>query len=102
MFKKDILIVDFEATGFDVEKDDPVQIGLVLLDKNTIQEKLSYSSWIYTDKELSENLKGFKWANIKEEKFGKRMVYLASTHKAKKRKTKGTDADDLDRDLLFL
>lgn len=37
-----------------------------------------------------------------EEKFGKRMVYLASTHNALKHKEKGTDADDLDRDLLFL
>lgn len=37
-----------------------------------------------------------------EDKFGKRVVYLASTHKALKRKVKGTDADDIDRDLLFL
>lgn len=69
MFKKDILIVDFEATGFDVEKDDPVQIGLVLLDKDTLEEKLSFSSWIYTDKELSEDMKGLKWGNIKKDKF---------------------------------
>jgi nucleotidyltransferase/DNA polymerase involved in DNA repair len=37
-----------------------------------------------------------------EEKFGKRVVYLASTHKSLKRKKKGTDSDDLDRNLLFL
>jgi len=37
-----------------------------------------------------------------ETKFGKRMVYLASTHKALNRKTLGTDSDDLDRNLLFL
>ncbi len=37
-----------------------------------------------------------------EEKYGKRVVYLASTHNAIKNKAKGTDADDLDRDLLFL
>ena len=37
-----------------------------------------------------------------ENKFGKRVVYLASTHKALKRKTMGTDAEDLDRHLLFL
>jgi DNA polymerase-4/DNA polymerase V len=37
-----------------------------------------------------------------EDKFGKRVVYLASTHQALKRRVKGTDADDLDRDLLFL
>lgn len=37
-----------------------------------------------------------------EDKFGKRVVYLASTHGAKMRKVKGTDSEDLDRDLLFL
>lgn len=37
-----------------------------------------------------------------EEKFGKRVVYLASTHKSLKQKKLGTDPDDLDRDLLFL
>lgn len=37
-----------------------------------------------------------------EDKFGKRVVYLASTHKALKQKTLGTEAEDLERDLLFL
>ena len=37
-----------------------------------------------------------------EEKFGKRVVYIASTDKAIKQKAKGTDSDDLDRNLLFL
>jgi len=37
-----------------------------------------------------------------EKKFDKKMVYLASTHTALKHKKIGTDADDLDRDLLFL
>lgn len=40
-----------------------------------------------------------------EAKYGKRMVYLASTHNAIKYRddmVDGTDADDLDRDLLFL
>jgi len=37
-----------------------------------------------------------------DNKFGKRTVYLASTHKAANEKKKGTDSDDLDRDLLFL
>jgi len=37
-----------------------------------------------------------------ENKFGKRLVYLASTHKALKRKVKGTDASDIDRNLLFM
>ena len=37
-----------------------------------------------------------------QDKFGKRVVYLASTHSALKRKKVGTDSDDLDRDLLFM
>jgi DNA polymerase IV len=37
-----------------------------------------------------------------EEKFGKKVVYLASTHNALKIKEKGSNSEDLDRDLLFL
>jgi nucleotidyltransferase/DNA polymerase involved in DNA repair len=37
-----------------------------------------------------------------EDKFGRRAVYLASTHKSLKSKKVGTDAEDLNRDLLFL
>ena len=37
-----------------------------------------------------------------EEKYGKRIVYLASTKNALNHKEKGTDIDDIDRDLLFL
>ncbi|MDO8603839.1 MAG: DNA polymerase IV [bacterium] len=35
-------------------------------------------------------------------KFGKRIVYLASSQNALEHKRGGTDSDDLDRDLLFL
>lgn len=37
-----------------------------------------------------------------ENKFGRNMVYLASTELARKNRTLGTDSDDLDKDLLFL
>ncbi len=37
-----------------------------------------------------------------EERFGKNMVYLASSNNARNNKKKGTESDDLDRDLLFL
>lgn len=37
-----------------------------------------------------------------ENKFGRRVVYLASTHNALKQKKLGTDSEDLDRNLLFL
>jgi hypothetical protein len=43
-----------------------------------------------------------KQIDFLEDKFGKRVIYLASTHKALKRKVIGTDSDDLDRNLLFL
>ncbi len=44
-FGKDILIIDFE--GFK----NPIQIGAVLLDKETLQEKDSFASYIYADLE---------------------------------------------------
>lgn len=65
-FPKDILIVDFEVTGFDFEKDEPVQIGLILLDKKTLEEKVSFVSWIKPRQKINTELPGFKWANIKE------------------------------------
>jgi DNA polymerase-4/DNA polymerase V len=37
-----------------------------------------------------------------EDKYGKRVVYLASTHNARKQDTEGTSVDDLNRNLLFL
>ncbi|MSU45038.1 MAG: DNA polymerase IV [Candidatus Zambryskibacteria bacterium] len=37
-----------------------------------------------------------------ENKFGKRIVYLGSTHDALKSKREGTDVNDLNRNLLFL
>jgi DNA polymerase V len=37
-----------------------------------------------------------------ENKLGKRMVYLGSTHNALSQKKEGTDSKDLDRNLLFL
>lgn len=42
-FHKDILIIDFEGIKH------PVQIGAVLLDKETLEEKDSFNSYIYAD-----------------------------------------------------
>lgn len=42
-FIKDILIIDFEGPI------EPVQIGAVLLDKDTLEEKDSFVSYIYAD-----------------------------------------------------
>ena len=50
-FPKDILIIDFE--GFD----SPKQIGVILLDKNTLEEKDNFVSYIYTDMEGKPSVK---------------------------------------------
>ena len=44
-FIKDILVIDFEG------KKEPTQIGAILLDKETLAEKDSFVSYIYTDLE---------------------------------------------------
>jgi len=43
-FPKDILVLDFEGT-----RTDPTQIGAVLLNKNTLEEKGSFVSYIYAN-----------------------------------------------------
>jgi DNA polymerase III epsilon subunit-like protein len=48
-FPKDILILDFETTDLDPYKALPIQIGLILLDKETFIEKDSYLSFIKSD-----------------------------------------------------
>ena len=42
-FAKDILLIDFEGLA------EPVQIGAVLLDAETLEEKDSFLSYIWTD-----------------------------------------------------
>lgn len=48
-FSKDILLIDFETTGLDLEKSLPIQLGAVLLDKQTLAEKDSFLSFIKQD-----------------------------------------------------
>lgn len=45
-FKKDILLIDTEFTGFDLSKHDLIQLAAVLLDKKTLKEKKSFNSYI--------------------------------------------------------
>jgi len=63
-FSRDILIVDFEVTKFDIEKGEPIQIGLILLDKNTLETKWSYSSWIQPKQPVSLEQAGLRWASL--------------------------------------
>lgn len=53
MFNKDILIVDIEATGVDVNKHEMIQLAAILLDKKTLKAKKSFNSFI----------KPTKWSN---------------------------------------
>ena len=48
-FSKDILLIDFETTGLDLEKSLPIQLGAVLLDKTGLEEKDSFLSLINQD-----------------------------------------------------
>lgn len=68
-FLKDILLIDFESTGYDPVNSDPVEIGALLLDKQTLAEKASYSSLIYSDlKKItpgSAEMWNFKAENVK-------------------------------------
>lgn len=49
-FPKDILIIDFESTlGDNSEKNKPAQFAAILLDKNSLKEKESFTSFIKTD-----------------------------------------------------
>jgi DNA polymerase III epsilon subunit-like protein len=58
-FKRDILLIDLEFSGFDITKNEILQIGAVLLDKKTLREKKAFSSfvrpspslWRYRDRE---------------------------------------------------
>ncbi len=72
----------------------------------TLQELVSSS--VCQNDLFGDNDKANKFETIHkqidqlEEKFGKRVIHLASTHQALKRKVSGTEADDPDRNLLFL
>ncbi|MBI2797785.1 3'-5' exonuclease [Candidatus Saccharibacteria bacterium] len=48
-FAKDILLMDFESTGIDPVVHEPTQLGAILLDKETLQEKDSYLTFIGAD-----------------------------------------------------
>ena len=45
-FKRDILLIDLEFSGFDVHKNEILQIAGVLLDKKTLKEKKVFSSFV--------------------------------------------------------
>jgi|SRR5579872_695026 len=48
-FPKDILLIDFETTGYGADVSEPIEIGALLLDQNTLREKDSFNSLIYSE-----------------------------------------------------
>ncbi|MSR68323.1 3'-5' exonuclease [Candidatus Saccharibacteria bacterium] len=48
-FLKDILLIDFETTGIDLNKSLPIQLGAILLDRQTLAEKDNFLSYIKQD-----------------------------------------------------
>jgi DNA polymerase-3 subunit epsilon len=45
-FKRDLLLIDIEATGLDAARHEIIQLAGVLLDKKTLKEKEAFSSFI--------------------------------------------------------
>lgn len=45
-FARDILLIDMETTGMSLEKDFPLQLSALLLDKDNLLEKMSFNSYI--------------------------------------------------------
>lgn len=48
-FVKDILIIDFEATHKDLQISQPIQLGAVLLDRVTLEEKDTFTTFLKAD-----------------------------------------------------
>lgn len=48
-FIKDILLIDFETMSPDPYRAEPIQLGAVLLDKDSLSEKDIFSSYIWAD-----------------------------------------------------
>lgn len=56
-FKKDILLIDTEFSGFDVpKKHDLLQIAAVLLDKKTLKEKKAFNTYVKPTKWKSRDM----------------------------------------------
>lgn len=46
MFKRDLLLFDIEATGINIAKHEMIQLAAILLDKNTLKEKATFTTYI--------------------------------------------------------
>lgn len=71
MFKKDILIVDIEATGVDIHRHEIIQLAAVLLDKKTLRTKKRFNSYIKPSKWKNRDPEAMKvcqisWGQLKD------------------------------------
>lgn len=70
-FKRDILLIDTEFSGFDIQKHDLLQIAAVLLDSKTLKEKKSFNAYIKprhwkTRDRASMAVNGITWEMVKD------------------------------------
>ncbi|MFI5205512.1 MAG: exonuclease domain-containing protein, partial [Candidatus Paceibacterales bacterium] len=59
-FKRDILLIDTEFSGFDINKHEILQIAAVLLDKKILKEKKAFSSFVKPAKWASRDRASMK------------------------------------------
>ena len=69
-FKKDLLLIDTELSGLDVDRHEVLQLAAVLLDKKTLKEKKSFVSYVrpkkWNDRDLrSMQVNGITWEMVK-------------------------------------
>lgn len=70
MLKKDLLLIDIECTGLDVNQHEIIQIAALLLDKKTLREKKRFESYIKPKKWAKRSkaamaVNHIKWSQLK-------------------------------------
>ena len=70
-FKKDILLIDLETTGLDASLQEIIQLGAILLDRKTLKEKKSFSTYVKPTKWKHRNLESMevnkiRWEQVKD------------------------------------
>ncbi len=71
MFNRDILLIDTEATGLNMNKHELIQLAAVLLDKKTLKEKKNFNSYIKPARWKRRDPAAMKvnrltWSNLKD------------------------------------
>lgn len=66
-FKKDILLIDLEFTGLNVDKHEIIQFAAVLLDKKTLKEKAFFNSYAAPGNWKNRDRESMKVNKIKSE-----------------------------------